>query len=401
MVTKKNKVGRPSGGGTGQGRKTASSPAVCRALVPGDGLSLRKKLMKDLKSAERRFEKAQQEWMRHQQVDMPEFRRWHHLELGPLEQEIHRYQSELHLYDTFLAGLEQEQYLQARGIPALLRELVAYAEANHDGNESHRLDGEWSPAYLMSCGFTLWQEPRKREFDRRQERLRQQQRQKQDKAGEKRSPHLEGSILDFLMGMLEEEERGFEGADPDDLLDEDFQSPPTRSREGTREQEFRSIYRKLCRALHPDVAGEATPERHQLWLDVQDAYEARDFERMEALHAAWEMKGDPQGRASTCARILAATRECMMGLRSLQRDLRTAKKHPGWHFAALAGAERTRRARQMMEEMKQEIGELKWNVDRERREFLHLMKMARPPNKRKAAKPRSAAADGDLGPTLF
>ena len=401
MVTKKNRVGRPSGGETGRGRKTASSPAVCRALVPGDGLSLRKKLMKELKSAERRFGKAQQEWMRHQKVDMPEFWRWHHLELGPLEQELNRCQSELHLYGNFLEGLEQERFVQNRGIHALLIELVAYAEAHNDGSESHRLDGEWSPAYLMSCGFTLWQEPRMKEFDRRQERVRQEQRQKQDKAGKKRSPHLEGSIMDFLMGMLEEGEWAPEGAGEDDSLDEESKSPSPRSKAGMREQEFRSIYRKLCRALHPDVAGEATPERHQLWLEVQDAYEARDFERMEALHAAWEMKGDPQGKASTCSRILAATRECMMGLRSLQRDLRTAKKHPGWRFAALAGAERARRARQMMEQMKQEIGELKWNVDRERREFLRLMKMVRPPKNRKVAKPPSPATDSLFGPTLL
>lgn len=390
---------RPSAKKATRVRKRASTVAGCRALVPGDGLSLRKKLMKELKSAERRFGNAQRQWMNHQQVDMPAYWRWHHLELGPLEQERNRYQGELHLYVNFLEGLEQERFAQGRSIPALLGELVAYAEVHDDGNGNNRLDGEWSPAYLMSCGYTLWQEPRMREFDRKQEQFRQEQRQRQDKAGKKRGAHLDGSIMDFLLGMLEEE-FGPEAFGGEFSSDPDFKTPFSAPKGETREQDFRTLYRKLCRALHPDVAGEVTPERQRLWLEVQDAYEARDFERLEALHAAWEMKSDPQGKLSTCARILAATRECLMGLRSLQGDLRKAKKQPGWQFAVLTGNARAKRAEQIRAQLKQDVGDLKWSVDRERREFQRVMKKARPPHKKSRAG-SSPAADGLFGPALF
>lgn len=116
--------------------------------------------------------------------------------------------------------------------------------------------------------------------------------------------------------------------------------------------------------------------------------------------AAWEMKSDPMGKISTCARILAATRECLMGLRSLQGDLRKAKKLPGWQFAVLTGDARAKRAEQIRAQMKQDVGDLKWSVDRERHEFERLMKKAQPPHKKSRAN-SSPVEDHLFGPSLF
>jgi len=357
---------------------------------------VRKQLIKELKSAKRRFEKAEAEHLKHQQVDLPEYRRWHHLVLGPLEQEILRHRTEFKRLDCFLDGLREEQFIQHRPVRELLVELLAYAEAHDDGKEINRVGGEWSPVYLMGCGYTLWQEPRKRKYEAAQEkrrRAREDRKSRSDKKGKSRQEdELFDSMEEILGGMF-----GDLGSAGEFWEENEAGLPLNRRNKGPREQEFRSLYRKLCRALHPDVAGEATPERHRLWLEVQDAHETRDLERLEALHAAWEMKSDPQGKHSTCARIIAATKECMAGLRSLQRDLRAAKKQMSWRFAALDDTERARRAERVIHEMRRKARDLKQGVDSIRREYVYLIKSVKLPSKRIGRPPPSAAAGGLSG----
>lgn len=379
-----------------KGKPRTSSRSSCRALVAVDSQRVRKRLIKELKSAERRFEKAEAEYLNHQQVDLPEYRRWHHLVLGPLEQEILRHRTEFKMLDRFLDGLREEQFIQHRPVRELLVELLAYAEAHDDGKESNRVGGEWSPVYLMGCGYALWLEPRKRKYEAAQEkrrRAREARNARLDKQGRHR---LEDELIDFMEENLD---GMFGDLGPGGEFWEGNEAglPLNRRNKGPREQEFRSLYRKLCRALHPDVAGEATPERHRLWLEVQDAHEARDLERLEALHAALEMKGDPQGKHSTCARIIAATKECLAGLRSLQRALRAAKKQMSWRFAALGETERAQLAERVTHEMRREARDLKRGVDSVQQEYVYLIRSVKLPRKRKIRRPEPAAAGGRFG----
>lgn len=325
--------------------------------------------MKELKSAERRFEKAEAQHLKHQQVDLPEYRRWHHLTLGPSEQEILRQQGEFRLFAQFLDGLQQEQLIQGRPAKHMLAELLAYAEAHDDGAAINRMAGEWSPAYLMSCGNALWLEPRTRMFEAEREKFNRQREKRETRARNNGRQTQEG----------------------------DFEPSPARPAGAAREQEFRTLYRALCRALHPDVAGEGTPARYHLWLEVQDAYEAHNLERMEALHAAWELKTDPQGQRGSCAQIIAATKKCLAGLRSLQRELRSAKKHLSWQFASLDEAARTRQAERLVQEMRREARGLKMRVDAVRREYVGLMKSVRLPRMRKSGPPRFAGDEEPFG----
>ena len=355
-----------------RGRPALRKPsASCHALVPGDGVRVRAQLLKKLKSAERRFEKAQAEWMQHQQVDMPEYRRWHHLILGPLEQDLQRHQSEFDQYQSFLDGLSSETVVQATSELVLMAQLLAYAEKQDDGNPSHRLHEDWSPAFLTNCAYKLWQEPRTKQFDERQERARQERDERREQKGQKRRARSDDDLLDYLADLFDEEFGAADEAEGETSFPTAHKSPDAMM------QDIRSTYRKLCRALHPDVAGEATPERHQLWLDVQDAYEARDLARLEALQAAWEMKSDPQGKASTCTRILAATQVCLAGLRSLQRDLRAAKKHLSWQFAVLTETMRAQRAQKIRRQIQMQIHATQRQANAERMDFQHLLKEAR------------------------
>lgn len=352
----------------------------CMALVPADTQAVRKQLLKALKSAERRFQKAQTEHERYREVDVPAYQRWHHVTLGPLEQELQMAHQEYGLFSSFLAILSDEQAIQGRSARQLLIVLLNYAQKHHDGRETNRLYDEWSPAFLMECAYTLWQEPREIAW---QEQVAQQRRQrearKQARAegrGQERSVEeclnaLMDDLTDIFLGATEDEEEDWSWGRP-----KMAEAPHRLDKE--HDQEFRALYRRLCRALHPDVAGESTPDMLRLWIEVQDAHDACDYERMEALYAAWEMKADPQAQNGfTCARIIAVTRECLAGLRSLQRDLRVAKKQVSWHFSVLAETKRKQRAKRLTKELEANVWLVKGEVESARREYRRVLDRAR------------------------
>lgn len=370
----------------------------CVALVPADTQAIRKRLLKELKSAERRFQKAQTEHAQHREVDIPAYQRWHHVTLGPLEQELQRTHEECGLFSSFLAIVSNEQAIQRRSARQLMLTLLDYAQTCHDGRETNRLYDEWSPAFLMECAYTLWQEPREIAW---QEQVAQQRRQREAREqaraegkGQERSPEewldaLMDDLTDIFLGDPEDEEEDWSWGRP-----KMAEPPPRLDKE--HDQEFRALYRRLCRALHPDVAGESTPDMLRLWIEVQEAHDAGDYERMEALYAAWEMKTNPQAQHGfTCARIIAATRECLAGLRSLRRDLRVAKKHASWCFSALAKAKREQRAQRLTKELQSNVWVMKGELEWVRREYRHLLERARRPPVRKPSK-RVLALENDL-----
>lgn len=370
----------------------------CVALVPADTQAIRKRLLKELKSAERRFQKAQTEHERYREVDVPAYQRWHHVTLGPLEQELQMAHQEYGLFSSFLAILSDEQAIQGRSARQLLIVLLNYAQKHHDGRETNRLYDEWSPAFLMECAYALWQKPREIAQQEQEDAWRRQREaQKQartNKKGRRNSEEeclnaLMDDLTDIFLGATEDEEEDWSWGRP-----KMAEAPHRLDKE--HDQEFRALYRRLCRALHPDVAGESTPDMLRLWIEVQDAHDACDYERMEALYAAWEMKTNPQAQHGfTCARIIAATRECLAGLRSLRRDLRAAKKHVSWRFSALAKAKREQRAQRLTKELQSNVWVMKGELEWVRREYRHLLERARRPPVRKPSK-RVLALENDL-----
>lgn len=337
--------------------------------------------MKELKSAERRFERAQEQWNHYRSVDAPAFERWRHLAFGPLEQELAACHAEMAPFAEFLDDLQNEEFIQARPLTNLLAELLEHAALHDDGQPANRLDGTWSPAYLSSCAYTLWEEPRLREIESRREEARKRRHEAGQRKGKKRGLSFE-DLFDEILGLDDEDDM------PDDepfWSDRPGPGSPQRHRAANprREQDIRSLYRKLCRQLHPDVAGESTAYTRRLWHEVQNAYEARDLERLEALFAAWELKGDPTGKNSTFSRILAATKECLAGLRAVQRDIRKARKHISWQFAATGEPERNRRAAPIMRELRLQRDEFRRESMHLKNHYLSILRSARRPGARR------------------
>ena len=78
---------------------------------------------------------------------------------------------------------------------------------------------------------------------------------------------------------------------------------------------LKAAYRRLCRKLHPDVAGSMSPARQRQWQLVQYAYRGGDLELLKALEEGMggpvedEAPGDLDAEAKRLAALIEAQKE--------------------------------------------------------------------------------------------
>jgi hypothetical protein len=95
---------------------------------------------------------------------------------------------------------------------------------------------------------------------------------------------------------------------------------------------IKETYRLLVRRLHPDLRADGDATVSAIWHDVQEAYEARNLDRLETLLALTEMAdGAGAGRASL-AQMRDAIAEIKRALRAVQRGMTEARRDPAWGF---------------------------------------------------------------------
>lgn len=148
---------------------------------------------------------------------------------------------------------------------------------------------------------------------------------------------------------------------------------------------IKELYRKLVRQLHPDSAQELTERERELWHEVQEAYRARDLERMEAVAGRVEIGLGGSAFNLPVQILRRMTHDLLGALKGLHVHISTARKHPAWRFRQktkeLAKIE-ARRRRALTTELRQvneELALLSAELDR-------LAAQASSPGRRRAKK---------------
>jgi hypothetical protein len=103
--------------------------------------------------------------------------------------------------------------------------------------------------------------------------------------------------------------------------------------------EVRTIYRALCRQLHPDATGGESDAFARHWTGIQHAYRDRDVEVLRALHAILvtapvDELADPKGLQGKCEELEARIRAQADKLAKVQTtpplSHRAALDNPSW-----------------------------------------------------------------------
>jgi Plasmid pRiA4b ORF-3-like protein len=116
--------------------------------------------------------------------------------------------------------------------------------------------------------------------------------------------------------------------------------------------ECKSLYRKIVSLLHPDRAGEMTPERKDLWLRAQEAYADGD---VLSLRSILDRCGaGVRDHYLTCSEIIEAIAAATMQQQAIEMFRERVAREPTWNFGRLSEKKRKSRLRRVTKDLDQE-----------------------------------------------
>ena len=308
-------------------RQLVTKPAG-REIVLGDTQAIRAGYLRDLQDMRNSILVVEDELARHETQDLPEFRRCVNLEFGARFSVLR----ELH---------QQIDWLSAR--LALVQKLM-----QHGVRPVHK-------AYLQAVRIESGEEPYP-EFVPEGDEFPPESPQP-----DARSDHQK--IKDFISANSNEF-----------LTDEEVES---LAHEVAKEADARdlvaeckTLYRKIVTLLHPDRAGEMTPERKDLWLRAQDAYGDDD---LLSLRSILDRCGaGMRDQYLTCSEIIEAIADAAMQFQAVQMSRERTAKEPSWNFSRLSEKRRNRRLHRVTNELDQEENSLRTQLAELQRECSRL-----------------------------
>lgn len=152
-----------------------------------------------------------------------------------------------------------------------------------------------------------------------------------------------------------EKEPGFPGWSPG----KNAARPLTPTKQNQAVNELKQLYRKLARRVHPDVSDMDHSIAQRRWEQLQEAYEAKDLDKLKALEAICDADESGLSIQLGLAHLSTWADYHHQLLKPLQSAMRAAKKHPAWGFSALGQRELSRHRNEVEEELRHEYNKLR------------------------------------------
>ena len=293
-----------------------------RALLVIDNEPIRRRVEVELQSVRTLIDRCEQEIVRHETLDLPAFRQWMAVQCSDLLNE---------------RRLIEEQIWGLRARLSAVRGLTQHgirneAEAFFWFHEIQRATMV-VPPYVQRA----WEEVTV------------------GRSGRPTAHGVETGRFDDRLDDEPTDGRPVDGAGEEDarpLEDGRDRSDPSERGESAK---HKSLYRKIARLLHPDMAGALTKQELDLWYQAQRAYEERDIVSLETILARCD-------RVGTNCRTLPELRElvtlAISKLASLRRSIDDLAKLPSWRFLLLDSANIKIRLRNVRRELEGTVRDL-------------------------------------------
>lgn len=276
----------------------------CRALLVVDNAPLQKAAWRDLCKARKLLEKASRELHRHEEIDVPGFGAWLGATFPDLVSSARELAMQVDAKERIVSVVESEAFVTRRS-PRVIWGEWQQQENGVSRNGAARVDADGNQ--FGDDDFDPW-------------------------SGGSESRESGKGFEAFCAEM------GLDASDP--LVRAQYGEASRMMGYGfpggncsPRLDEVREIYRRLVQQLHPDRGGEWTAQRARVWHQVQEAWAARDADRLARLEAEWEMATDLLGPTSSVGRLRAALDEIHAARRDAERQVRRFRKMPEWRFS--------------------------------------------------------------------
>ncbi len=316
----------------------------CRALVTLDQEPIKRDALEKCRLAMNRLEEARSEWIRYENEDRPAFERWYRDRLGELTAKVEREESIVRQHAELIEEVEFEYHYRGGSHRAAYRRVMA------DREHRDREDGDADDA--------------DEDFDFDED-------DDEDDAFDAFFRDVFGCEDDEAEEMFREFTGRTGGTANDHATARKAASSARSLEEGSRLTRLKDRFRLLARKLHPDVQGEITARKNELWHEAQEAYQEGNLEHLDTLLALCEVEEDRVTEATGITLLEKVGRKFRDSLKEVRRRLREARRDPAWRFSRVRDRgkieARLRRdlelaldhARGQREEMESLIGEWK------------------------------------------
>lgn len=308
------------------------APVTDRRIVPVDDGPLRHRASGDCKRAMARLENARAELRRFEQEDRPSFGRWMAATFGALLTELRENARVIYEQQALIEEVEMEMIISGHNNPrkayaAVMRDRenpaghgdFADEEASReaDGDQDGDAEEEEADDAFEEIGADTPEADRRALFDDFARSVLGMNPKRMGKA-------------QYANLYAEFEREMFGGPSQSSPVQPRKPEAPSVRQEDTR---IREIYRLLVRRLHPDVRADGDATVSAIWHEVQEAYEARNLDRLETLLALTEMEGGTNGAHATLSQMARALADFNRAFRAIQRSVAQAKSDPAWGFS--------------------------------------------------------------------
>jgi len=126
---------------------------------------------------------------------------------------------------------------------------------------------------------------------------------------------------------------------------------------------LKSVYRDICRRLHPDAEGADTSEELEIWHHVQEAYQQNDLETLEILRAKTDIAQNTINSNTPISYIQRMTEEYKKARSSIRNSIRRARHNVAWGFSQWSHGKSEMILETNRRYFEEEVGELKKELD--------------------------------------
>lgn len=313
-------------------RRTKPAPAPerrssCSSLLVIDDRPIRRKSMRDCRSALRQREKARLEWERFERRDRPAFERWLHAEFGRHLTELREVEHQTFEAENLVRAVEIEAVMS--GTPAweaydrVMRAREAPPEEEDGFAEDEGAAGPDGPDDFEDPFAEMGGDPMR---------------------------ELEDELKEFFRKMFGGAGEAGEGGD----ARSGRRPAPAAPKPSAR---IKQVYRKLVRRLHPDRIDEMDEVKQDLWHAVQEAYRTRNLEQLESLLARCDLEEGVVSESTPVSQMRTIWRQIKNGVNSLRAQIRKARKDPAWGWTRQSPEQVDARRRRIRQELTRELRE--------------------------------------------
>jgi len=298
---------------------TVAEEVAERMLLVIDNGPIRREVEGELQSLRRAIDQCEEEILRHETLDLPAFRQWMAVQCSDLLNE---------------RRLIEEKIWGLRGRLSAIRGLAQHGirnevEAFFWFHEIER-DAGAIPPYVRRA----WEEVT----------VGRPERQTRDGV---ETGRFDDGLHDTGTDARAAEEVGAKRSRP--FADDGDRANADEQQERVK---HKTLYRKIARLLHPDMAGALTRQELNLWYQAQRAYEDQDIVLLETILARCDRVGTNHLALSELRGLVAQANSRLV---TLQRSIDDLVRLASWRFLSLDAAEKKTRLRNVRHDLERAV----------------------------------------------